>query len=135
MGSGNTREISLGNGFGDKMPDGTIYVGISPDTGKPMYTTPEDAPLTMNWKAAMQYAEEHDTHGHQDWRVPTEGELNVLFNNSADIGGFDETGLKPAGWYWSSAHYDYYAWAKRFRDGHQGCNYKIYNSSLRCVRG
>jgi hypothetical protein len=31
---------------GDKMPDGTIYVGISPDTGNAMYTTPADAPLT-----------------------------------------------------------------------------------------
>ena len=30
---------------GEKMPDGTIYAGISPATGKPMYTTPSDAPL------------------------------------------------------------------------------------------
>ena len=28
------------------MPDGSIYAGVSPDTGKPMYTTPKDAPLT-----------------------------------------------------------------------------------------
>src|SRR4051812_25965700 len=25
---------------GDKMPDGTVYAGVSPDTRKPMYTTP-----------------------------------------------------------------------------------------------
>lgn len=26
--------------IGDRMPDGTVYAGISPDTSKPMYTTP-----------------------------------------------------------------------------------------------
>src|SRR5258708_6921449 len=29
---------------GDRMPDGTVYAGISPESGKPMYTTPGDAP-------------------------------------------------------------------------------------------
>src|SRR5438477_9424405 len=31
---------------GDPMEDGTIYAGISPDTNRPMYTTPVGAPLT-----------------------------------------------------------------------------------------
>src|SRR5437868_10026201 len=30
---------------GDKMPDGSVYAGISPDTNQPIYTTPKDAPL------------------------------------------------------------------------------------------
>src|SRR5437016_938930 len=30
---------------GDVMPDRTIYAGLSPDTGKPMFTTVTDAPL------------------------------------------------------------------------------------------
>src|SRR5437762_3304433 len=34
---------------GDKMPDGTIYAGISPDTHEPMYTRPSDAPLTYTF--------------------------------------------------------------------------------------
>jgi hypothetical protein len=28
---------------GDKMPDGTIYAGVSPDTQRPMYRTQEDS--------------------------------------------------------------------------------------------
>src|SRR5947209_5655132 len=32
---------------GDVMPDDTTYAGISPDTGKAMYTTRADATLTM----------------------------------------------------------------------------------------
>ena len=74
---------------GDTMEDGTIYAGISPDTGKSMYTTPTDAPLRMQWRKAMDYAAGLDTHGHKDWRVPSAGELKVLFNNRAAIGGFE----------------------------------------------
>jgi hypothetical protein len=36
--------------------------------------------------------------------VPNKGELNVLFNNRAAIGGFDESGDDPAGWYGSSTY-------------------------------
>jgi hypothetical protein len=120
---------------GDKMPDGSVYAGISPDTGKPMYTTPASAPLTMKWKQAMDYAAKLDGHGHQDWRVPTKSELNVLFNNRAAIGGFDISGSNPAGWYWSSSQgSNYGAWDQRSSDGGQLNDGKDVDSSLRCVR-
>src|SRR5260221_12518127 len=48
---------------GVRMRDGTIYAGISPDTGKPMNATPADVPLTMKWKQAMEYAAKLDHHG------------------------------------------------------------------------
>src|SRR2546425_3898208 len=102
---------------GDRMPDGTVYAGISPETGKPMYTTPTDARLTMNWEQAMEYATKVDAHGHQDWRVPTKGELNVLFNNRAAIGGFNDTGRHPGGRYWSSTEAVLGAWDQRFSNG------------------
>src|SRR5579884_3553145 len=120
---------------GDRMADGTIYAGVSPDTGKPMYTTPADAPLTMKWKAAMNYAAKLDAHGHQDWRVPTLGELKLLFNNRAAIGGFNVTGSHPAGWYWSSTDGNYGgARGRRFSDGYPYWSFKEGDSSLRCVR-
>ena len=121
---------------GNRMADGTVYAGISPDTGKAMYTTPKDAPLTMKWNAAMEYAAQLDARGHEDWRVPTQGELNVMYNNRAAIGGFNVSGSDPAGWYWSSSQFDNLtAWDQRFSDGDQGAYYKYYVSSLRCVRG
>jgi hypothetical protein len=120
---------------GDKMPDGTIYAGLSPNTGKPMFTTPADASLTMKWKEAIDYAAKLDAHGHQDWRLPTKGELSVLFNNRAAIGGFNVTGSYPAGWYWSGTQNNKWsAWAQRFSDGYQFTNYKDLRSSVRCVR-
>jgi hypothetical protein len=120
---------------GDKMPDGTVFAGISPETNKPMYATPADASLTMTFNDAQKYAATLNAHGHQDWRVPTKAELNVLFNNRAAIGGFDIGGSFPAGWYWSaSQHGVWLAWGQRFSDGCQGGNNKDFHSSLRCVR-
>src|SRR5947208_2132008 len=48
---------------GDRMPDGTIYAGMSPDTGKAMYTTPADASLTYAFTEAQKYAAKLDAHG------------------------------------------------------------------------
>jgi hypothetical protein len=121
---------------GDKMSDGTIFAGTSPETHKPIYATTADAPLTMKWKQAMEYAAALDANGHQDWRVPTKSELNVLFKNRAAIGGFDESGSNSAGWYWSSSpDIFFYAWAQRFSDGNKDIDIKFSVSSLRCVRG
>jgi hypothetical protein len=121
---------------GDRMPDGTVYAGVSPDTGKAMYAMPKDAPEPMEWAEAMKYAKDLDAHGHQDWRVPTKGELNVLFNNRAAIGGFNVTGSHPAGWYWSASEfYLWTAWDQRFSDGCQDYRLsKDLRSSVRCVR-
>ncbi len=123
--------------IGDKMEDGTIFGGISPDTGKPMYVRPADEPLTMKWKAAMDYAKKFEGHGHPagTFRVPTSNELDVLFNNRAKIGGFNETGSNPAGWYWSSTQNDNLnAHGQSFSDGHGLRDSKSNHSSFRLVR-
>jgi hypothetical protein len=121
--------------IGDKMPDGTVYAGISPDTNKPMYATPADAPLTMKlFNKATEYAAQLDAHGHRDWHLPTKNELNALFNNRAAIGGFDVSGSDPAGWYWSTSPYGWSAWGQRFSDGSQYLYSMDDRSSVRPVR-
>ena len=124
---------------GDEMPDGSVYAGISPNTGKQMFAMPQDADVTKSFNEAAKYAQklnEEKTLGHDDWHVPTKEELNVLFNNRAAIGGFNLTGSYHAGYYWSSSPYrDSSAWGQRFSDGdryfHLG---RDYDSSVRCVR-
>jgi len=121
--------------IGAMMPDGSIHAGISPKTKTPMYTTPTDESSFMTWDDANDLARNKEAHGHNDWDLPTPEELNVLFKNRLVIGGFNESGTYPAGWYWSSA-----AGAQagvrvqRFSDGCQGRNLRQYYSSVRCVR-
>ena len=120
---------------GDKMPDGTVFAGISPDTNKPMYATPADASLTMMFNDAQKYAAQLDAHGHKDWHVPTKAELNVLFNNRAAIGGFNVTGSYPAGWYWSASPNGLWnAWVQRLSEGCQSNFTKDSHSAVRLIR-
>jgi hypothetical protein len=122
---------------GGKMPDGTIYVGISPDTRKRLYTTPADAPDVYTWNKAIEYCKTLVASGHNDWRVPTIGELAVQFSNRADIGGYNETGRMKgsSGYYWSSLQVgDDDAWGQLFSDGFHEDFSKDQVSSLRCVR-
>src|SRR5262249_10581674 len=75
--------------IGDRMEDATISAGKSPDAHRKMYTTPADAPGTYSFDQAKAYCAGLDAHSHNDWRVPSKRELNVLFNSRAAIGGFD----------------------------------------------
>ena len=135
MAEQNGEEEKPGPTIGEVMPDGTVYAGVSPETGTPMYTTPADAPAARTFNQAQEYAAKLDAHGHRDWRRPTRDELNVLYQNRAAIGGFETSSLHPAGWYWSSSQFnEYIAWGQRFSDGHQDFSNKSNVSSLRCVR-
>jgi hypothetical protein len=119
--------------IGARMPDGTVFAGSR--DGNAIFTTPTDAPLAYTFNEAADYAavlNREKSLGHDDWRVPNKGELNVLWENRAAIGGFN------AGWYWSSTPDDGYnllACEQRFSDGRQESYFKYYASSLRCVRG
>ena len=122
---------------GGRMPDGTIYAGISPDTGTRMYTTAADAPDVYTWNNAAEYCKTLAVSGHADWRMPSIAELGVQFGNRADIGGFNETGRmdNATGYYWSSLPAgDQEAWAQRFSDGFHEHPNKDIASSVRCVR-
>jgi hypothetical protein len=108
--------------IGTKMPDGTVYAGISPDSGLPMFTAAQDASERYSYSEAWEIADILNARkhlGHDDWRVPTKAELNVLFNNRAAIGNFDKTGER----YWSSTTdrnaMEKSAVAQVFNDGRQ----------------
>ena len=121
--------------IGATMPDGSIYAGISPDTGQAMYSASNDSPRPLNLNEAVAFAANLRAHGHRDWRVPTKAELNLLFEHHHAIGGFDTSGSDPGSWYWSSTTRNDTWWMQRFSDGKQSNYASHYQSSLRCVRG
>src|ERR1019366_5551012 len=50
---------------GGRMVDDTIYAGLSPDTGARLYTTPADAPGVYSWTAAIEYCRTPSASGHK----------------------------------------------------------------------
>jgi hypothetical protein len=122
---------------GRRMPDGTVYAGISPDSDKALYTTPQDAPAVFSWVKAQKYCRALSASRQRDWHVPSLGELAVLFTNRASIGSFNETGYvnNAPGYYWSSLQIgDASAWGQRFNDGYHEDLSKTQDSLVRCVR-
>ena len=126
---------------GMKMPDGTIFAGYSPDTGKAMYAAPTDAGLKMNFDKAAKYAENLTIGGKKGFRIPSQDELTVLCQNrdkGAMKGTFNLISMDPSDWYWSSTPHTFplglAAWAQRFRDETQHNDFKSARKNVRCIR-
>ncbi len=69
--------------------------------------------------------------GYSDWYLPSKNELNILYWNANQIGGF--TGSI----YWSSSEQDsYYPWCQNFVGGTQSCNiyFKDNSAHVRAIR-
>jgi hypothetical protein len=114
---------------GDRMADGTVYVGISPTDGRPLYAMPYDLTELYTWAGAKTAAAEQTFAGHADWRVPTQKEMNMLYRARDAVGGFQ------CDWYWSSTEFDYSdAWAQVFSNGTQANVSKNNFFRVRCVR-
>ena len=127
-----------------------VYIGRLKDkkgVEKDYFAAPTDAHY-MSFDAAVKYAKKanHKNYlGHNDWVLPTGWKdkkgapdvLHAMFNNKAKIGGFDETGSDPSGYYWSSSPDDYFVNGlkfERFSDGHQDGEDKSNCLSVRLVR-
>ena len=71
-----------------------------------------DFPEYMTWTQAIKSCKALES----GWRLPTKSELNLLYKNKDEIGGFAPEV------YWSRSHIDERnAWAQFFKDGRQKC--------------
>ena len=104
------RESVVRETVGMKMPDGTVFAGRLPN-GKKVYTLPENEKLTMDFNnAAACVARRNNSKslGHDDWRLPSQEELDLLYRNKdkgALKGSFeyeDRVEQLTDGDYWSS---------------------------------
>lgn len=89
---------------------------------------------------AAEYCNGLSAHGFDDWYLPAQDELNVLFinkNAGALNGTFDDDDESsfPIAFYWSSSeHNSSNGRRQRFWGNSQGGNGKSFNLSVRCVR-
>jgi len=78
---------------------------------------------------AADYCDGLSAHGHDDWYLPAQDELDVLYDNRGAIGGFS------TGWYWSSSDMEMEeARVQRFSTGEQNSDHKDEYHRVRCVR-
>jgi hypothetical protein len=68
---------------GTKMPDKTIFIGISPETGKQLFTTSEYTDYTTfkDAKRNLLKVNKSKINGKNDWRLPTVSELEMIYKN------------------------------------------------------
>ena len=79
----------------------------------------------MNWYEAVEACKKLG----KGWRLPTKDELNFLYENKGEIGGFAISG------YWSSAELDVNdAWKQNFSSGNQYSTNKFNYGFVRAVR-
>jgi alpha-tubulin suppressor-like RCC1 family protein len=151
----------IANAPGTVEADGTVYVGISPDSGTAMYVTPADAATTYTWGSsgtlrgvtsnttgkanttalaafgaaahpAAYYCDTLVANGHSDWYLPARDELLVVQANYVAIGGFDDVSATNN---WTSTESNStQAIRIRWSDGNSSAVAKTSGRYVRCVR-
>lgn len=117
---------------GTKMPNGSIFAGNNPVSGFPIFTTIFDWRSLHTWLDACQACNRLGACSVSDWRLPSQDELAVLYENRVAIGNFAEEGL-----YWCSVpnYLRMVYWAQDFATGQQVIRRPHYQLMFRPVRG
>ena len=120
--------------LGDILPDGSIvfHVDASGKHGLAAQSTDERSPdAWYHWDEAKLLSEAHG----QDWHLPTQDELALLFEQRKIVGGFASVN------YWSSTEFDWssefakkFAWSQYFYNGSQNLKYKLDKLRVRAIR-
>jgi hypothetical protein len=93
--------------------------------------------VTQNWQGAIEYCQNLNLGGHNDWRLPSLAELKTIVdknNNPTIKSEFKNTASHG---YWSStphAYFSNYAWYVYFSYGYENDYYKGNNANVMCVR-
>ena len=82
--------------------DGTVFAGLSPDTGAVLHTRPDDeSPYPVDFclirgRDIDALARRARWNGYEDWRIPSPAELQMMYQDRDLIRGFG------GDWYWTS---------------------------------
>lgn len=129
--------------IGDQLVDGSIYVGLSAASGRPLVTTAEDVG-EYNYHDAVKVVAELNIHGGGGWRLPSghwnkgHDELDVNLcknrNKGALSGTFNLSRDIPAAGYWAAEHYGANASYQLFSGWGKYAKHKEGRSFVRPVR-
>ena len=80
------------------------------------YRVAPDPGTNFSWVSANAYCENLTDYGYTDWRLPTIEELETMYANRYEIGGYN-TGTNPLYFYWSSTMCGSLHWLLYCNDG------------------
>lgn len=123
---------SLSKAVGDTDENGWTYIGNSPLTRQPMFVAPQDAGV-LNWKDAKKAADALRKQGVFEARVPAGQELDLIFNNKAQITGLNQNNAGKENLYWSSNETGACGWYRNLKNGHPNVGLKKDAHSVRLV--
>jgi serine/threonine-protein kinase len=113
--------------IGQKYQGGIIF--YLDETGKHGKVCTENDMGKLDWKEAMARCRNLSLNGFNDWYLPYNTELNLLYTQRSAIGGF------ASYFYWSSTEDDNdNAWGQNFRNGNQLTNVKGFPEYVRAIR-
>ncbi|NJM33630.1 MAG: DUF1566 domain-containing protein [Rhodomicrobium sp.] len=112
---------------GSAYGDGVIYAGSY--GGYWYFTTAADNNSGQNWTNANSTCNGLTDGGLSDWYLPDHGQLQFIYSNKNEIGGFSSTG-----YYWTGSGNTTDAWYIYFGNGQQFYQSSSTNSRVRCVR-
>jgi hypothetical protein len=97
--------------------------------GKGQLNTSSIISLQGSGSYAASLCDQLELNGYTDWFLPSKAELNLLYQQKSQVGGFSE------GYYWSSTEYDStHAWNQYFPYGPQYYANKSDSAFVRAVR-
>ena len=110
----------------------------APDTATLLTLDADSVTAGIQPHRAAQHCANLTAHGHDDWYLPAQEELHLLYTNrnaGSLAGSFDLTGTMPAGYYFSSSEDSSSSIRHlRFSNGDQFLDTKDKQMSVRCVR-
>ena len=82
-----------------------------------------------DWNEAMDLCKEYSNGGYSNWRLPTDKELDLLFQQKNTIGGFVRFS------YWSATEYaSHFAFFQHFLSGERDNDFKDNTCYVRAIR-
>ena len=116
--------IQIGQPYGGGI---VYYVDASGEHG--LIASTEDLTGEADWEEAMEACREYRAGGYDDWRLPTDEELNLLYEAR------DQVGEMVRFSYWSATEYaGHFAWFQHFYNGMRENDFKDNTCYVRAVR-
>jgi hypothetical protein len=114
--------------LGDEYQGGIIFF-INETNTHGLIASKKDLSGEADWDEAIQFCKDYRQDNFADWRLPTDIELNLLFEQKELVGNFVRFS------YWSSTEYaQHFAFFQNFYTGEQDNDFKDNTCYVRAVR-